>query len=137
VLPLAASAHLTGELYENGAWGDLTHVRFAPSAGISVGDLSGTPASLTWGLALLLDPLAYPSGDRAEIEAQTGLARAWYALLLRSTDQTYGRKFGYLLTRNELAGANRCGAELRLCTGLVTALRCLASAKRWSGREPR
>ncbi len=126
MIELAANMHLIGELYETGVWGDLTHLGWQPQSGLSVGDLTGMPANLLWGLALLCDPTLVPGETPQRTEERCAKARAWFALVLRSIDETYKRPYGYLLTRTQLAGANRCGAELRLCQGLVTALRSLA-----------
>jgi hypothetical protein len=112
----AARAHLKGQQYDGGAWGDVTHVLHAPRPGLGVGDQPGAPANLLWGLALLHDP---------ELEPAQKSVRALFTAVMRSTFETYGRPYGVLETRTAHAGPDRCGAELRLCKGLVAMLRTL------------
>jgi hypothetical protein len=119
LLSAAARAHFAGEQYENGAWGDVTFAGFDPRPGLSVGDLSGAPANLLWGLALL-------HGGELELEdLPREELRAMFTAVLRSSAERYGRPYGWLSTRSQLAGANRCGAELRACRGLIEMLKSL------------
>lgn len=109
----AARAHVKGEQYAGGAWGDVTFSGFDPRTGIEVGDLPGTPANLLEGLALACDP-GLP-GDPADM-------RALYTAVLRSIEAHYRRPYGYLLGRREQAGQNPAGGGLRLLPGLVEML---------------
>ncbi len=126
LIELAARTHLIGELFETGSWGDLTHLGWRPQSGLSVGDLSGMPANLLWGLGLLCDPDLIRGESSADRAQRTALARSWFALVLRSIDEAYRRPYGYLLTSKQVSGVNRCGGELRLCQGLITALRAIS-----------
>jgi hypothetical protein len=112
----AARAHLKGEQYDGGAWGDVTHQEHGPRPGLGVGDQPGAPANLLWGLAVLHDP---------KLEPAEKSVRALFTAVMRSTFDTYGRPYGVLETRAAHAGPDRCGAELRLCKGLVAMLRTL------------
>ena len=112
----AARAHLKGQQVDGGGWSDVTHVRWAPPGDLGVGDLPGAPAMLLWGLAELHAP---------DLDLPERSVRALFTAVLRSTLQTYGRPHGMLSTRIEREGANPCGAELRMCRGLVTMLRTL------------
>ncbi len=113
-LPMAVRAHFKGEQYDDGAWGDVTHVGFDPQADLNVGDLTGVPANLLWGLGLAADPdLGLPADE----------LRAMFTAVLRSSVEAYRRPHGYLRDRHELPEHNRAGGELRLCTGLIAMLR--------------
>jgi hypothetical protein len=116
LLRQALSAHLRGEQYDgSGAWGDVTHKNFS-SADVPVGDFSGTPANLVWGLGLLYD---------RELGLPDRIMRGLYTAVLRSTVDHYRRDYGYLMTRSQVAGINGPGADHRLLLGLVTMLRNL------------
>lgn len=112
----AARAHLVGEQYANGAWGDVTHFEWEPRRDLSVGDLDGTPANLMRGLALINDPALGLRSQRTE---------ALFTAVLRATAEAYRREYGYLETHTERAGANRAWAEVRMSAGLVEMLRHL------------
>lgn len=114
----AVHAHVQGEQYGNGAWGDVTIFDFAPrSAGMQVGDMPGTPQNLLNGLSA-----AYT----ADLGLRTDLTRALYTAVLRSTATEYGRPHGFLLGRSaSTRGGNNAAGSLRVLLGLTTMLRGL------------
>jgi hypothetical protein len=109
----ALRAHFKGEQYDTGAWGDVTFFDFAPRAGLDVGDFSGYPSNLVWGLARAY---ARDSGLRSDE------LRAMYTAVLRSSRTAYRREYGWLRTRGELASNNPPGGDLRVLLGLVEML---------------
>ena len=115
-LELALFAHLTGEQYPDGSWGDVTIQGFDPKSDLNVGDFTGAPANLLFGLATAADP-----GLGLDVRA----VRALFTGVLRSSRATYGRPFGWLMTRREEAGANLAWQELRCAEGLVRMLETL------------
>lgn len=109
VLLDAMHAHMQGEQYGNGAWGDVTIYRFDPRTALQVGDLPGTPSNLLQGLATMAAPhLRLPQDE----------VRARYASVLRSTRAQYRRAHGYLVDRAPRAGANTAAGSLRVMLGL-------------------
>jgi len=113
----ALRAHVKGEQYSNGAWGDVTYDGFDPKTEIEVGDLPGVPANLLEGIALAYDErLAI---DPAEL-------RALYAAVLRSTVAQYRRPYGYLTTQREVQGTNMALGGYRMLAGLVEMLERLS-----------
>lgn len=121
----AVHAHVQGEQYGNGAWGDVTIYDYSPkSAGMQVGDMPGTPQNLLNGLSA-----AYTSDPGL----RTDLTRALYTAVLRSTVAEYGRPYGFLLGRGPRAdGFNNAAGSMRMLLGLTTMLRGLSSVS-----EPR
>lgn len=114
----AVFAHVQGEQYGNGAWGDVTIFRSNPKTGLQVGDMPGTPQNLLNGLAA-----AY-TGD---LGLRTDLTRALFTAVLRSTVTEYGRPHGFLLGRVENErGGNHAHGSLRPLLGLTTMLRGLS-----------
>lgn len=109
----AVRAHLAGEQYGDGAWGDVTYSGFDPRVDIAVGDLPGAPANLLRGLALALGRTSTWSEDDV---------RALFTGVLRSTVDTYRRPFGYLRTQRPSAGPNDAFASLRVLPALTTML---------------
>ena len=120
LLVAAARAHLKGQQYPGGAFGDVTHVAHAPAQGLGVGDLPGAPFNLLWGLATLHRPEL--GLDQAELSLSERDVRALFTAVLRSTLEVYGREHGILGSAEQAAGANPCGQGMRLCKGLVTML---------------
>ncbi len=116
LLTLAVRAHLRGEQYDNGAWGDVTHLDFAPLTDTNVGDLSGTPANLLRGIGLLYE---------RELGLPDRILRGLYTAVMRSTVEHYRRDFGYLETQSQRAGTNGPLADHRMAAGLVAMLRNL------------
>lgn len=114
----AVFAHVQGEQYGNGAWGDVTIFRSNPKTGLQVGDMPGTPQNLLNGLAA-----AYAS----DLGLRTDETRALFTAVLRSTVTEYGRPYGFLLGRvaNE-KGGNQAHGSLRPLLGLTTMLRALS-----------
>ncbi len=115
----AVHAHVQGEQYGNGAWGDLTVHDYRPllANAQQVGDFPGTPQNLLNGLSA-----AYG----ANLGLRTDLTRALYAAVLRSSIAEYGRPYGVLLGRVENArGGNNAFGSLRMLLGLTTMLRAL------------
>ncbi len=105
----AAHAHMQGEQYGNGAFGDVTIYAFDPRTALQVGDLPGTPSNLLQGLATLAAPhLGLP---REEV-------RARYATVLRTSVARYRRAHGFLVDRAPKAGANPASGSLRMMLGL-------------------
>ncbi|MEY4773288.1 MAG: hypothetical protein RIT40_323 [Planctomycetota bacterium] len=105
----AAYAHMQGEQYGNGAWGDVTIYHYDPRTALQVGDLPGTPSNLLQGLATLAAPhLQLPADE----------VRARYTSVLRSTQAQYRRAYGYLVDRAPRAGANTAAGSLRVLLGL-------------------
>jgi len=113
LVPRAARAHLKGEQYANGAFGDVTFANFDPQTGLEVGDLPGTPSNLLEGLALVHD---------AALDVDLDEVRALYTAVLRSTVEHYRRPYGYLMTERERADRNLAAGGLRLLSGLVDML---------------
>ena len=117
VLLDALHAHMQGEQYGNGAWGDVTIYRFDPRTALQVGDLPGTPSNLLQGIATLAAPhLGLPQDE----------IRARYASVLRSTRAQYRRPHGYLVDRAPRAGANTAAGSLRVLLGLERMLVALS-----------
>ncbi len=115
----AVHAHVQGEQYGNGAWGDLTVHDYRPLVANAqqVGDFPGTPQNLLNGLAA-----AYG----ADLGLRTPLTRALYTAVLRSSLAEYGRPYGVLLGRAEnTRGGNHAFGSLRILLGLTTMLRAL------------
>jgi hypothetical protein len=130
ILPLAARAHLRGEQYANGAWGDVTFYRFDPKSALQVGDHPGTPQNLLSGLAALYAPhLRARGSELAGAGPWSAELRAHYTGVLRSTVAEYGRPHGFLAGRSELAGGTPAVGSLRLLLGLTTMLRALAGVE--------
>lgn len=113
----ALRAHLKGEQYSNGAWGDVTYDAFDPKTAIEVGDLPGVPANLLEGLALAYDP---------ELGVDLAELRGLYAAVLRSTVAQYRRPYGYLTTQREVEGSNMALGGYRMMAGLVAMLERLS-----------
>ncbi len=113
LLRLAARAHVRGEQYGNGAWGDVTIFHFDPKTALEVGDLPGTPQNLLNGLSAVYSE---PLGLRTEEQ------RALYAAVLRSSVAEYGRPYGFLLGRGATRGGNTAAGSLRVLLGLTTML---------------
>ncbi|MBK8178080.1 MAG: hypothetical protein IPK67_04130 [Planctomycetes bacterium] len=113
----ALRAHFKGEQYPGGAWGDVTFAAFSPRATLNVGDFTGTPANLIQGLAM-----AYRRGSKT----RTDETRALFTAVLRASEAAYGRKHGWLSTREPVAGRNLAFGELRAAVGAVEMLECLA-----------
>lgn len=113
----AVHAHVQGEQYGNGAWGDVTIFQYGPR-NVQVGDYTGTPQNLLNGLSA-----AYT----ADLGLRTDLTRALYTAVLRSSVQEYGRPYGFLLesTANP-RGGNTAAGSLRVLLGLSTMLRGLS-----------
>ncbi len=117
----AAHAHMQGEQYGNGAFGDVTIYAFDPRTALQVGDLPGTPSNLVQGLATLAAPhLGLPQDE----------VRARYATVLRSTVARYRRAHGFLVDRAPKAGANPASGSLRLMIGLERMLVALSASTR-------
>ena len=113
----AVRAHLKGEQFDGGAWGDVTHVEFAPVR-LEVGDATGAAANLLWGLGLAYD---------RELGLPERIVRGLYTGVLRSTVEHYRRDFGYLETSAQRTGRNAAGTDLRVARGLVAMLQNLAA----------
>lgn len=109
----AVRAHLSGEQYGDGAWGDVTYSRFDPRVDLSVGDLPGAPANLLRGLALATGRTSTWSEDDV---------RALFTGVLRSTVEAYRRPFGYLRTQRPSADRNDAYGSLRVLPALSTML---------------
>lgn len=116
LLRAAVRAHFKGEQYDTGAWGDVTFANFSPRASLNVGDLPGYPANLVEGLATMY---------RAGSALRTDETRAMFTAVLRSSRERYGRKFGWLATREEAKDNNPAGAELRMLIGVTEMLKNL------------
>ncbi|MCY2958565.1 MAG: hypothetical protein NTY35_00205 [Planctomycetota bacterium] len=113
----AVHAHVQGEQYGNGAWGDVTIFGYSPKTGLQVGDLPGTPQNLLNGLSA-----AYT----ADLGLRTELTRALYTAVLRSSVTEYRKPYGFLLGRTANArGGNNAAGSLRVLLGLTTMLRGL------------
>jgi len=115
----AVHAHVQGEQYGNGSWGDVTIFDFGPrTTGVQVGDYSGTPQNLLNGLSATYS---------TDLGLRTDLSRALFTAVLRSTVSEYGRPYGFLLNRaeNEHGGTTAAGS-LRMLLGLTTMLRALS-----------
>ncbi len=112
LLPLAARNHARGEQYASGAWGDVTIFDFGPRW-LPVGDTSGAPANLLWGLGLLY---------REDLGLATDEMRALFTAVMRSSREAYGREYGWLQTRSEISGQNLARQELRCLPGLIAML---------------
>lgn len=113
LLDAAVRAHLAGEQYGGGAWGDVTYSGFDPRVDIAVGDLPGAPANLLRGLALAMGRTSTLGEDDV---------RALFTGVLRSTVETYRRPFGYLRTQRPSADRNDAYASLRVLPALTTML---------------
>jgi hypothetical protein len=123
LLRLAVRAHVRGEQYGNGAWGDVTIYDFGPRTVLQVGDYPGTPQNLLNGLAAVYSE---------RVGLRTDEVRALYTAVLRSSVVEYGRPYGFLLGRGETRGGTHAGGSLRVLLGLTTMLRRLAGVE-----EPR
>jgi hypothetical protein len=113
----AVHAHLRGQQYGNGAWGDVTYYGFQPVVDLQVGDLPGTPSNLLEGLAALYGTGLGPSDPES---------RAIFTAVLRSSLAAYGREHGFLVTIRELDGANVASGSLRIAPALTTMLAALS-----------
>ena len=116
LLHCAVRAHFKGEQYGSGAWGDVTFSQFSPRANLNVGDLTGYPSNLVWGLACV-----YREGSALRNET----TRAMFTAVLRSSQELYRRPFGWLLTREQSQGQNFAGGELRMLLGVTEMLKNL------------
>lgn len=116
LLHMAARSHFKGEQYGNGAWGDVTIYRFDPKSNLQVGDLPGAPQNLLNGLASIYDD---------DLGLRTDELRALYTAVMRSTFDTYGRKYGVLMERRERVGQNPAWGSIRVLLGLSKMLRQL------------
>jgi hypothetical protein len=115
VIAAAVFAHVQGEQYGNGAWGDVTVFGFAPKTALQVGDMPGTPQNLLNGLAAV-----YASNHLGQ---RTDTTRALFTAVLRSTIAEYGRPHGFLLSRQPQArGGSHAAGSLRVLLGLTTML---------------
>jgi hypothetical protein len=115
----AAHAHMQGEQYGNGAFGDVTIYAFDPRTALQVGDLPGTPSNLLQGLATLAAPhLGLPQDE----------VRARYATVLRTSVARYRRAHGFLVDRAPKAGPNPASGSLRLMLGLERMLVALSAS---------
>ncbi|MBL8860159.1 MAG: hypothetical protein JNL28_16735 [Planctomycetes bacterium] len=117
LLRLAARSHFKGEQYGNGAWGDVTIFDFHPNDALQVGDLTGAPQNLLTGLASIYVE---------ELGLRTDEIRAMYTAVLRSSVAQYRRPHGFLLDRNQGAGANSAYGSIRVLGGLVEMLTALS-----------
>lgn len=117
VLRDAVHAHLAGQQYSNGAWGDVTFKHGDPRTELEVGDLIGTPQNLLEGLALLHDPRLEEAGGLPLVEV-----RAHFLALLEATRSHYKRDFGYLSSRQENPGIDMPRASLGVAVALLTLL---------------
>ncbi|MBL8860798.1 MAG: hypothetical protein JNK02_02205 [Planctomycetes bacterium] len=114
----AVFAHVQGEQYGNGAWGDVTIFAQDPRTALQVGDMPGTPQNLLNGLAAVY--AADHLGQRTET------TRALFTAVLRSTISEYGRPHGFLLGRSaHPGGGNHAAGSLRVLLGLTTMLGAL------------
>ncbi|MFT5150160.1 MAG: hypothetical protein ACI841_000141 [Planctomycetota bacterium] len=121
-LAAAVRAHLQGEQYGNGAWGDVTVFGFDPQDHLQVGDLPGAPQNLLQGLAWLASFDLTGVGGPSEPEL-----RSWFTGVFRSSRTAYKRSYGYLSTRVEAAGANPARGSIGIAHGIVSMLRHLKS----------
>ncbi len=117
----AVHAHVQGEQYGNGAWGDLTVFGFNPSGDEKVGDFRGTPTNLLNGLAAVYG---------SDLGLRTDVVRALYTAVLRSSVKEYGRPYGFLLGPTEQSSGNTAFGSLRILLGLTTMLDALTVAPR-------
>ncbi|HTF87327.1 MAG TPA: hypothetical protein VK843_02880 [Planctomycetota bacterium] len=117
LLRAAVRAHFKGEQYESGAWGDVTFAGFSPRAGLNVGDFPGAPANLFEGLAAMYRPGS---------ALRTDETRAMFTAVLRSSKERYGRKFGWLRTREESKQSNPAEMEVRMVIGATEMLKNLS-----------
>jgi hypothetical protein len=62
---------------------------------------------------------------RDDLGLDTAPIRARFTAVLRSSVEAYRRPHGYLSTRAERSGPNRCGGSLRFAIGLAEMLRRL------------
>lgn len=116
LLEAAVHSHWIGEQYRDGAWGDVTIYLFEARDNLQVGDLPGVPFNLLQGLGLVY---------REELGLRSAETRGRFTAVLRSSIEAYRRAHGYLITRGERQGPNRCGGSLRLAVGVVEMLRRL------------
>ncbi len=115
-LHAALRAHVKGEQYSSGAWGDVTFASFSPRASLNVGDFTGFPANLVGGLAC-----AYRRGSATRNEETLAL----FTAVLRNSKATYGRKYGWIITREEAPGQNYAWGDVRMLMGAVEMLKNL------------
>jgi len=120
LLEEAVHAHLRGQQYGNGAWGDVTYFGFQPAVDLQVGDLPGTPTNLLEGLADV-----YASGLGPEPEH----TRALFTAVLRSSVDQYWRRYGFLSTVAEVDGPNHAGGSLRIGPALTRMLAALSGPR--------
>ncbi|HUR28302.1 MAG TPA: hypothetical protein VM509_08945, partial [Planctomycetota bacterium] len=116
LLRAAVRAHFKGEQYDDGAWGDMTFADFSMRT-LNVGDASGCPVNLLKGLATM-----YRKGSALRTDA----TRAMFTAVLRSSQEHYQRKYGWLSTREERRGENPAGAELGVLLAAAEMLRNLS-----------
>jgi hypothetical protein len=90
----------------------MTFAQYSPDSQ-NVGDVSGYPSNLVWGLAWMY---------RRGIPLREELTRALFTAVLRSSKQHYARPFGWLLTREQSKGANPSGGEVRMLLGVTEML---------------
>ena len=117
LLRAAVRAHFKGEQYGSGAWGDLSFTQFSPRGNLNVGDFTGYPSNLAWGLACV-----YRVGSALRDEN----TRAMFTAVLRSSKQVYRRPFGWLLSKENTRGDNYAGGELRMLLGVTEMLENLS-----------
>jgi len=117
----AVHAHVQGEQYGNGAWGDLTVFGFDPRGDEKVGDFRGTPTNLLNGLAAVYG---------SDLGLRTDVVRGLYTAVLRSSVKQYGRPHGFLLGPTEQSTGNTAFGSLRILLGLTTMLDALTEAPR-------
>jgi hypothetical protein len=117
VLRSAVHAHLAGQQYSDGAWGDVTFKHADPRTELEVGDLIGTPQNLLEGLALLHDARLEGAGG-----LPLALVRAHFLAVLETSRAHYKRDFGYLSSREENPGDDMPRASLGVAVALLTLL---------------
>jgi len=113
ILEEAVHCQLRGQQYGSGAWGDVTYYGFQPAVDLQVGDLPGTPSNLLQGIAAIYGTGLGPSDEEL---------RAIFTAVLRSSEETYAREYGFLSGMREAAGANDAGGSLRLGPALTLML---------------
>ena len=116
LLSSALRAHVKGQQYAHGVWGDTSHSRFDPMVNVEIGDQHAVPRNLLIGLAVLYDE---------ELGLRRDELRALFTAVMRSTLQVSRRPFGLLGTLDQKPDHNPAGASVRFGTGLVEMLRRL------------
>jgi len=117
LLRAALRAHFKSEQYGSGAWGDLSFAQFSPRGNLNVGDFTGYPSNLAWGLACV-----YRQGSALRQDS----TRAMFTAVLRSSKEVYRRPFGWLLSKENTLGDNYAGGELRMLLGVTEMLENLS-----------